>query len=99
MRLIDADNLEFMMFKRMTNLAGIHGDLGGACAGVAKLIKAEKTVDPVVHAYWKDSDIPCEEYVCSNCGGAAWLYDYRGMAKKSKYCPNCGAKMDKKVPE
>ena len=47
-----------------------------------------------IHAHWKESDIPCEEYVCSNCGGACWYLDYEGDVAKSNYCPNCGAKMD-----
>jgi rubrerythrin len=42
---------------------------------------------------WITSDIPQEKYVCSVCGGACWYYDYQGYVAKSKYCPNCGAKM------
>ena len=42
---------------------------------------------------WKPSDIPQEKYVCSVCGGACWYYDYQGDVAKSRYCPNCGAKM------
>ena len=42
---------------------------------------------------WEVSDIPDEKYVCSVCGGACWYYDYRGELAKSRYCPNCGAKM------
>ena len=42
---------------------------------------------------WKASDIPDEKYVCSVCGGACWYYDYQGDVAKSRYCPNCGAKM------
>ena len=100
MRLIYADNLEFMMFKRMVNLAGVYGDLGGACAGVAKLIKNEKTVDPFIHAHWKgwttSSFHGCDDlgepiyrdakfYRCSKCN--------YGTVVKTNYCPNCGAKM------
>lgn len=51
-------------------------------------------VAPVRHGRWIDSSIPNEQYVCSECGGAAWYYDYRGDIAKSRYCPNCGAKMD-----
>ena len=46
------------------------------------------------HGHWIESKIPCERYVCSECGGAAWYYDYKGDVAKSRYCPNCGAKMD-----
>ena len=49
---------------------------------------------PVRHGRWIESTIPCEQYVCSECGGAAWYYDYNGDVAKSKYCPNCGARMD-----
>ena len=42
---------------------------------------------------WVTSDIPQEKYVCSVCGGACWYYDYQGDVAKSRYCPNCGAKM------
>lgn len=42
---------------------------------------------------WEVSNIPDEKYVCSVCGGACWYYDYQGEVAKSRYCPNCGAKM------
>lgn len=44
---------------------------------------------------WVQSDIPQEKYVCSVCGGACWYYDYQGEVAKSRFCPNCGAKMRK----
>ena len=50
-------------------------------------------VKPVVHGKWVESSIPCEEYVCSVCGGACWYYDCDGVVAKSRYCPNCGADM------
>lgn len=46
------------------------------------------------HGHWEPSEIPCERWVCSECGGGAWYYDVNGYVRKSKYCPNCGAKMD-----
>lgn len=42
---------------------------------------------------WVESEIPNELYVCSECGGACWSYDYQRNIVKSNYCPNCGAKM------
>lgn len=42
---------------------------------------------------WIASNIPQEKYVCSVCGGACWYYDCQGEVAKSRYCPNCGAKM------
>lgn len=46
--------------------------------------------EPVKHAHW-DIDFPrmnpnFPEYVCSSCGMHSWA--------KTKYCPDCGAKMD-----
>ena len=42
---------------------------------------------------WLTSDIPQEKYVCSICGGACWYYDCQGEVARSRYCPNCGARM------
>lgn len=42
---------------------------------------------------WEKSEIPGEEYVCSVCGCACWYYDVQGYVAKSRFCPNCGAKM------
>ena len=54
-----------------------------------------KTVTPQQKVgKWIDSNLPQEKYVCSECGGACWYYDYEGSVAKSKYCPNCGAKME-----
>lgn len=46
------------------------------------------TVDavPVVHAYWAE-DTETGNVACSNCGCIL-------MKPLSKYCPNCGARMD-----
>lgn len=65
-------------------------------------------VQPVVHGYWKDvmmseatgwdlsltggRDEVCET-VCSICGDCC-IYGGDGQPYLSKYCPNCGAKMD-----
>lgn len=43
---------------------------------------------------WEESDIPCEKFRCSVCGGACWYYDYQGDVAKSRFCPNCGARME-----
>lgn len=52
-------------------------------------------VQPVIHAYWIElskalnpNENPCK---CSNCGHV--LSFYNGYPK-SKYCPNCGARME-----
>ena len=44
-------------------------------------------VQPVVHAEWKELDYG-GFYECSKCG---YMTDY----KQTKYCAECGAKMDK----
>ena len=44
-------------------------------------------------AKWIKSEIQGEEYVCSLCGGACWYYDVQKGVARSKFCPNCGAKM------
>ena len=53
-------------------------------------------VAPIRHGRWLKSDIPHEKFVCSECGGACWYYDYEGDVARSRYCPNCGAKMDRR---
>lgn len=62
--------------------------------GMIKALKEAPTIDTVKHGEWVRSDIPCEKYYCSVCGGACWHYDYNGDVVRSKYCPNCGSKMD-----
>lgn len=49
--------------------------------------------EPVRNGKWIKSEVPCEEFICSECGGACWYYDVNKNVLKSKYCPNCGAKM------
>ncbi len=56
-------------------------------------------VAPVKHGRWEISDIPCERFKCSVCGGGAWYYDYEGDVSRSRFCPNCGAKMDGELDE
>lgn len=49
--------------------------------------------------HWIESNIPNEKYVCSECGGACWYYDYQANVAKSRYCPNCGTKMESEDKE
>ena len=54
----------------------------------------------VRHGRWKKgSGYVCGDYqfFCSFCGEEFWESSY--WPKRSKYCPNCGAKMDKEVEE
>ena len=61
-----------------------------------KFITNYETQAAVRYGIWIKSDIPCERFKCSECGGGCWYYDYQGSVAKSRYCPNCGAKMDLK---
>lgn len=87
-RYIEAERLLLVLEKNF-------GHTGGADT-LKQLIDMQPTDDvaPVKHGEWIESDIPCEKYVCSACGGGCWYYDYQGEVAKSRYCPNCGAKMD-----
>lgn len=53
-------------------------------------------VEPVIHAKWIVLDDCSNAGVyCSNCHKKVYKIDYPNTMKvKSKYCPNCGAKMD-----
>lgn len=94
MRLIDADALYDRLecrYKSSCRLA--HKSYGVAIDEVCDA----PTITPeslVVHGKWEKSEIPCEEFRCSICGGAAWYYDVGKNIAKSRYCPTCGAKMD-----
>lgn len=50
------------------------------------------TAQPKI-GHWIKSEVPNEEYVCSECGGACWYYDVGKGVAKSRFCPNCGTKM------
>lgn len=47
-----------------------------------------KHVVPAVHAYWFDDGVAVK---CSRCG---WYMRY-----ETRYCPDCGAKMDEEVDD
>lgn len=53
-------------------------------------------VEPVIHARWEEfKDCSNEGVYCSNCHKKVYKIDYSNTMKvKSKYCPNCRAKMD-----
>lgn len=50
-------------------------------------VKHGKWVKP----HWRNS-VSCAN--CSICGAEAYHYDFHGVQKTYRYCPNCGAKMD-----
>lgn len=58
---------------------------------VARMVEGAPAADvaPVVHGGWIDNGIPGSMLSgCSECGFTCGAYSF-------KYCPNCGAKMDK----
>ena len=88
-RLIDADALD-SKYRLMRDVET--GDLLIAIADVT--IDAQPTIDaePVRHGKWEMKPDPFgffdEIPVCSECGCTTKIRE------KTKYCPNCGARMD-----
>ena len=101
MRPIDADELKITL----TNWIRLHWDEAFTADDMAyaylEMINEELTLKmkPVIHAHW----IPCENetgegsntYKCSACGEIQMLIDGTPKENGWKYCPHCGAKMDK----
>lgn len=53
-------------------------------------------VVPVVHGKWEVlDDCSSEGVYCSVCHKKVYKVEYANKRFKTKYCPNCGAKMDK----
>ena len=56
-------------------------------------------VAEVRHGRWVPSDTgggePDEAYICSECGEPWTLIDGNPAENNMRYCPNCGARMDK----
>lgn len=65
----------------------IKADIGAPIDALQPVNPAEKV------GRWIKSEIPNDEYVCSECGGSCWYYDVEKGVAKSRFCPNCGAKM------
>ena len=68
---------------------------------INQLILKQPTEDvqPVVHAKWEKpiKPYPYYSWKCSECGCEEYRQtDRNGQYLEMKYCPNCGAKMDKK---
>lgn len=92
MRLIDADNLKAELFD--ANWLTDNDE-----HMVEEIVERQSTVDaePVRHGHWETKEYTTEDSfddwivihhkeVCSECG--------KGQGERSKFCPNCGAKMD-----
>ena len=89
MRPIDADKV----MEEIARIGG-HNLCEWETIGVKALIDRQPTIDAVEvrHGEWKMTDFDCAEMSCSICG-----FTYYGEYDKecmSKYCPECGAKMD-----
>ena len=105
-RLIDADALKQRIAFRMWDVDDDCPHDEGTIRinedwAIDALVDKQPTIEavPVVHGKW----IPTHEsgmfshpysitYVCSECGYS--FYTLAGMPPKTKYCPECGAKMD-----
>lgn len=106
MRLIDADALnELLAEEKYTNEEmdcvisikdedWMRGSNSGIRAAIG-LVDRAPTIEPLKHGHWIETH-------------PEWKWEYRhhkcsvcGMCKKSetKYCPECGAKMDEEVSE
>lgn len=60
---------------------------------------SREQVEKVRHGRWIPSDMgggePDEAYICSECGEPWTLIDGNPAENNMRYCPNCGARMDK----
>lgn len=93
-RLIDADEAILQIEKREKILVG---DKAVSVEAIKEFINNRPIIDPVKHGKWlkldgewKNSGTGELIYVhqCSVCGGVYMYAPYR-------YCPSCGARMDK----
>lgn len=97
MRLIDADKIVEEINKHGLEVLSKGGnalELGGYATGLLEamdIIKSSETIDPVKRGYWNLRHIGAGHYwECSVCHTNPCIY----VTKDTKYCPNCGAKMD-----
>ena len=97
-RLIDAKALWKNVDKLPSVLDANNGWLVKKTSVLAKIEDATVVQPkPVVHAHWFLLDDCANEGVyCSACTKKVYKTDYANQKLKSKYCPNCGAKMDEK---
>lgn len=65
---------------------------------INKLTKALAEQPEQKHGHWKQVEAGFTDMMCSECGELA-LLDLDRDFVLSKFCPNCGAKMDGKVEQ
>ena len=78
--------------ERAKSLQDIYGDLGGACSGALKIIKAIPSAEPEQKKgkwLWDEEEDRC---FCSECGEEDDL-SIDGVYMMHDFCPNCGADM------
>lgn len=80
--------------------SALHDFLGGSCIDAATMtipmdnIECSEDTDRK-HGKWeKFEDCSNEGVYCSVCHKKVFKLHYANQALQSKYCPNCGAKMD-----
>lgn len=98
MWLIDAGRLKRILqrFEEHLTAFGFH-EGADVVKTIIKGLKVEPKVDavPVVHGHWFLLDECANAGVyCSVCTKKVYKTNYANQKLKSKYCPNCGARMD-----
>ena len=92
---VNKDKAVDKLMQRSRELRGTYGDLGGACAGAARIV--EEMIDDVVEvgtARWqKTSNDHGSWYQCSHCLEVAPIMS-NGDTYFSDYCPSCGFYME-----
>lgn len=97
MRLIDADQFKAKLLSFMDSKVTTPSDTDCILDGVLNLLEEQPTIKPVKHGHWQESKCLNDCFwVCSCC-----KFPSQAIAAPQlyKYCPNCGAKMDKKEDE
>lgn len=93
---LDICQKEYEERLRMADYCGdtVAWNIGGAIKSLPAADVAE-----VRHGKWIPSDMgggePDEAYVCSECGEPWTLIDGNPAENNMRYCPACGARMDK----
>ena len=108
--MIDADALVDAVKNRIEEDRGIYPNFSRfsrvGMRIVISIIKKQDTVDPLKHGHWIHVDElhSGDCFKCSECNSQllldfGWKASFESPADKFRYCPNCGAKMDKKEDE
>ena len=87
--LLEHDESMFFEYKgEKHKLCVMEVDDGHTDKDVERLLSiSASNVVPMRLGRWIVSHIPGEKYVCSECGGACWYYDYEGVVAKKPALP------------